>query len=130
LSKIVAGKAKLELAPVELQPLLRESLKVIAEKAVASGIELLVRTEGLPASIHADGRRLRQIPFNLLSNAVKSPFRRFSLLTIPVTRSCRSASLTPGSASTRRIWSGSSNLSNKRRLEPTASMPGPGWDCP
>ena len=71
LSKIEAGKVKLELAPVELQPLLKESLNVISEKAVAGGIEILIRTEGLPANINADGRRIRQILFNLLSNAVK-----------------------------------------------------------
>jgi signal transduction histidine kinase len=71
LSKIEAGKVKLELAPVELQPLLKESLNVIAEKAVAGGIEIVIRTGDLPSSINVDGRRIRQILFNLLSNAVK-----------------------------------------------------------
>jgi signal transduction histidine kinase len=71
LSKIEAGKAKLHLAPLSLQPLLKDSVKVIAEKAAAIGIETVILAEDLPPTVIADERRLRQILFNLLSNAVK-----------------------------------------------------------
>jgi len=73
LSKIEAGKLKLELSGVKIKDLLEGSLVMIKEKALAHGIKLDIDTtadlEGL--EIMADERRLKQVMFNLLSNAAK-----------------------------------------------------------
>ncbi len=73
LSKIEAGKLKLELSKVKIKDLLESSLVMIKEKALAHGIKLDIDTtadlEGL--EIMADERRLKQVMFNLLSNAAK-----------------------------------------------------------
>jgi signal transduction histidine kinase len=71
LSKVEAGKLELELAPVNLKQLLQNSLVMIKEKAAKHGIRLSLETDGIPDSITADERKLKQILYNLLSNAVK-----------------------------------------------------------
>ena len=71
LSKVEAGKLELELSDVDLKTLLENSLPMIKEKAIKSGIELSIVIDSLPVSIAADERKLKQIVYNLLSNAVK-----------------------------------------------------------
>ena len=44
---------------------------MIKEKAMKSGIKLSTELDGLPETIQADERKLKQILYNLLSNAVK-----------------------------------------------------------
>ena len=72
LAKIEAGK--MELYPVEL-PLVRfvqAITEIIDVNAAQKGLELACDlAPGLPQSIRADEKRLRQILLNLLSNAVK-----------------------------------------------------------
>ena len=71
LSKVAA--AKLELAPtdVNLKVLLDNSLIMIKEQAFKHGIQLSTDMKGIPETIIADERKLKQIIYNLLSNAVK-----------------------------------------------------------
>jgi len=73
LSKIEAGRMELELFPIEITGLLKDSLVLIKEKAQAHGISLTLDIpsdlEGLV--ITADVRRLKQVLLNLLSNAAK-----------------------------------------------------------
>ena len=71
LSKIEAGKDELEPSIVNLQGLLENSLTMIKEKALKHGITLSKHFTGLPDTITADERKLKQIMYNLLSNAVK-----------------------------------------------------------
>lgn len=73
LSKVEAGKAELELAPVNIKSLLENSLIMIKEKAAKHGIglEIQVPEELADLEIQADERKLKQVMFNLLSNAVK-----------------------------------------------------------
>jgi signal transduction histidine kinase len=71
LSKIEAGKVELESAPFNLKILLENSFTMIKEKAMKHGITLLMEIDGIPDTITADERMLKQIIYNLLSNAVK-----------------------------------------------------------
>jgi signal transduction histidine kinase len=71
LSKVEAGKLELEVAEVNLRMLLENSLTMVKEKALKHRIRLSVDMDGVPDTIQADERKLRQIMYNLLSNAVK-----------------------------------------------------------
>ncbi len=71
LSKVEAGKMKLEALEIPLESLLRDSLNMVKEKALKHGIALTPGFQDLPESIRADERKLKQILYNLLSNAVK-----------------------------------------------------------
>jgi signal transduction histidine kinase len=71
LSKVEAGKLDLELAEMELMPVLKNSLVMVKEKAMKHGISLNTNTDHVPETIKADERKLKQIIYNLLSNAVK-----------------------------------------------------------
>jgi signal transduction histidine kinase len=71
LSKVEARKLELEPSDVDLRTLLENSLTMIKEKAFKHGIKLLKNMDGIPETIRADERKLKQIMYNLLSNAVK-----------------------------------------------------------
>jgi signal transduction histidine kinase len=71
LSKVEAGKLELEPTDVELKILLKNSLIMIAEKAMKHNIKLSTHIDGIPETITADERKIKQILYNLLSNAVK-----------------------------------------------------------
>jgi signal transduction histidine kinase len=71
LSKVEAGKLKLDLGEVFLPDLLRNSLTMIKEKSMKHRIRLQIEIEGIPDRIQGDERKLKQVLYNLLSNAVK-----------------------------------------------------------
>ena len=71
LSKVEAGKLELESSEVDLRILLENSLIMVKEKALKKGISLSIEINGIPETIKADERKLKQIQYNLLSNAVK-----------------------------------------------------------
>lgn len=71
LSKIEAGTQFLNLQPTGLTDLLAECLELIQLKAGEKGLHVDIETQNLPATIIADGFRLKQILTNLLTNAVK-----------------------------------------------------------
>jgi signal transduction histidine kinase len=71
LSKVEAGKLEFQIADVDLKTILERSLILIKEKSLKHGIQLSLETDGIPPTIKADERRLKQILFNLMSNAVK-----------------------------------------------------------
>jgi signal transduction histidine kinase len=71
LSKIEAGKVELESSSFSLKILLESSFTMIKERAMKHGVQLLMEIEGIPETITADERKLKQIIYNLLSNAVK-----------------------------------------------------------
>jgi PAS domain S-box-containing protein len=71
-SKIEAGK--LELAPTDfmLRAVVEDTLELLAPRAHERGLELSFREEsGLPAMVHGDPLRLRQVLTNLVANAIK-----------------------------------------------------------
>jgi diguanylate cyclase (GGDEF)-like protein len=71
-SKIEADKLLLNEEDFDLRSLLEETLELIADKAHGKGLEVVPNLQtSLPAYVHGDPARLRQILVNLLGNAVK-----------------------------------------------------------
>ncbi len=71
ISRIVSGKLRLEVAPVDLTSVVRDALDVVRPAAQAKDIRFLVDGLDAPATVIADATRLQQVAWNLLSNAVK-----------------------------------------------------------
>ena len=70
MSKIEAGRLKLDLEQVELARELDDALRVITTRAEAKHLTVTSEIEG-GIALKADRRALKQIALNLLSNAVK-----------------------------------------------------------
>jgi two-component system sensor histidine kinase/response regulator len=71
-SKIEAGSLELDCTDFDLRELIHEACQMLAERAHAKGLEINhSATADVPAQVHGDRARLRQILLNLISNAVK-----------------------------------------------------------
>jgi Amt family ammonium transporter len=71
-SKIEAGKLELDHIDFDLHALLEDTAELFAERAAEKGLELVCHiSPELPAAVHTDPDRLRQIIVNLLNNALK-----------------------------------------------------------
>lgn len=70
-SKIEAGKLRIERTQLPLKPLLEQSLSIIMDTAMHRKIEVTAIIDEAPDTITADELRLKQIIYNLLSNAIK-----------------------------------------------------------
>ena len=70
-SRIVAGRLRLNVAAVDLPAILREAIATVTPAADAKGVRVETIIEPLTASISGDASRLQQIVWNLLSNAIK-----------------------------------------------------------
>jgi two-component system, sensor histidine kinase and response regulator len=71
-SKIEAGKFELERAPFGLRDFMKETLRMMAMRTQAKGLELGYRVApDTPDRLVGDPDRLRQILLNLIENAVK-----------------------------------------------------------
>jgi two-component system cell cycle sensor histidine kinase PleC len=70
MSKIEAGRMKLDMEPLDLSKTLAESLRVVSGRADDKNLVLDADIEG-SISVVADRRAIKQIIVNLLSNAVK-----------------------------------------------------------
>jgi len=71
-SKIEAGKFELENAPFDLRDFMKETLRMMAMRTQAKGLELSYRVAPeTPDRLVGDPDRLRQILLNLIENAVK-----------------------------------------------------------
>jgi PAS domain S-box-containing protein len=71
LSKIEAGKLRLECADFRMDGLLSRVCALVGERARDKGLELVLDTDHLPMGAHGDETRLAQALLNLLGNAVK-----------------------------------------------------------
>jgi PAS domain S-box-containing protein len=71
LSKVEAGMLQLEPEALDVSALLKASLLVVREKALAHRIRLETRFDPALGTMLADERKIKQIAYNLLSNAVK-----------------------------------------------------------
>lgn len=72
LSKIEAGKFRLDRVPFSLGALLEEITSVFTLQARAKGLEFSCMTpSGLPGAVGGDPGRVRQVLTNLLGNAIK-----------------------------------------------------------
>ena len=71
LSKVQAGMLELELESIVPQEIAEGSLRFIREAALKKRLNISTQFDHSIETVHADGRRLKQILVNLLSNAVK-----------------------------------------------------------
>jgi PAS domain S-box-containing protein len=71
-SKIEAGQMSLEVADVEIRPLIDDVITLTSEVAKKKGLTVQVQlASDIPAVLRGDPVRLRQVLFNLVGNAVK-----------------------------------------------------------
>ncbi|MBO9710316.1 MAG: response regulator [Caulobacter sp.] len=71
-SRVEAGRVELQIAPVQVETLLRDAAAIVAQDACAKGLALEIEVIGDTGRHHSlDAARLRQVLLNLLNNAVK-----------------------------------------------------------
>jgi PAS domain S-box-containing protein len=70
-SRIISGKLRLTVMPVELSPIIEAAVDSIRPAADAKGIRLQVLLDSNAGLISGDPDRLQQVVWNLLSNAAK-----------------------------------------------------------
>ena len=70
-SRIVSGKIRLNVQPVELSLILHDAVETVMPAAEAKGIRIHTVVDPQVSPIAGDPDRLRQIAWNLLTNAVK-----------------------------------------------------------
>ena len=71
MSKIEAGKLELAREQVAVQPLIREAVRMVSERARTHNLALAIQVPDEQISVWGDERAIKQIMLNLLSNAVK-----------------------------------------------------------
>lgn len=71
-SKIESGRLDIEARPFALSAMIEDMIELLAPRAHAKGIEIASFVdERLPARVHGDHVRLRQVLLNLAGNAIK-----------------------------------------------------------
>jgi PAS domain S-box-containing protein len=70
-SRIVAGRLRLNVEPVDLPVILQDSTATVMPAAHAKGVRLETLIDPLTTPVSGDADRLQQIVWNLLSNAIK-----------------------------------------------------------
>jgi CheY-like chemotaxis protein/two-component sensor histidine kinase len=71
ISRIVAGKIRLNVQEVDLPVVVRNAVDVVTPAAEARGVRLETILDAGPAPISGDPERLQQVLWNLISNGVK-----------------------------------------------------------
>ncbi|MGE0130578.1 MAG: ATP-binding protein [Blastocatellales bacterium] len=71
ISRIVAGKLRLDLNKIELAPVIEAAVDDVSPAAEAKDIQLRVSLDPSIGPVPGDSARLKQVVLNLLSNAVK-----------------------------------------------------------
>ncbi|MBK1614448.1 hypothetical protein CKO44_13310 [Rubrivivax gelatinosus] len=71
LSKIEAGKLKLEEAPLRIDAVVGNVVSMLSERARGKGLELLSEVAATPCGLVGDANRLQQALANYVSNAIK-----------------------------------------------------------
>ena len=71
MSKIEAGKLELARERVLVQPVIRDAVRMVSERARTHKLALVVQVPDEEVSVWGDERAIKQIMLNLLSNAVK-----------------------------------------------------------
>jgi len=71
LSRITAGKLRLDLRPMDLGPVVERAVDVVRPTADAKGVRLQMAFDHPGGPIMGDPDRLQQVAWNLLTNAVK-----------------------------------------------------------
>jgi signal transduction histidine kinase/ActR/RegA family two-component response regulator len=70
-SRIIAGKLRLERGTVDLAEIVRSAVEVVQPSAYSKHIDVMVEIDPTVGPFEGDGTRLQQICWNLLANAVK-----------------------------------------------------------
>ncbi len=70
-SRIVGGRLRLDIEPVDLAHIVRESCATVAPAAAAKGVRVETVLDGRMPPVSGDADRLQQVVWNLLSNAIK-----------------------------------------------------------
>src|SRR5688572_3662374 len=70
-SRIVSGKLRLNVQPVELSDIVREAIATVQPAADAKGIRVDLMLDPVATQVSGDPDRLRQVLWNLFSNGVK-----------------------------------------------------------
>jgi signal transduction histidine kinase/ActR/RegA family two-component response regulator len=70
-SRIVSGKLRLEVRPVELVPVIEAAMEASRPAAEAKSLRLQTILDPQTGAVSGDPQRLQQIVWNLLSNAIK-----------------------------------------------------------
>jgi PAS domain S-box-containing protein len=71
MSRIISGKVRLDVQPVDLANVVQASLSTVQPAANAKGVRLRAVLDPLVGSVSGDPNRLQQVFWNLLTNAVK-----------------------------------------------------------
>ncbi|HET8697242.1 MAG TPA: ATP-binding protein, partial [Gammaproteobacteria bacterium] len=71
MSRIVSGKVRLHIEPVDLGSVLRSTVDTVRPSAQAKDIRLDVTIDPADCTVRGDADRLQQVLWNLLTNAVK-----------------------------------------------------------
>lgn len=70
-SRIITGKLRLDVSPIELEPVVAAAVDTIRPASDAKNIQLQVSLDPLVGRISGDPNRLQQVVWNLLTNAIK-----------------------------------------------------------
>jgi PAS domain S-box-containing protein len=70
-SRIVAGRLRLNVEPLDLPAILREALATVLPAAEAKGVRVETVIDQITVPVSGDADRLQQVVWNLLSNAIK-----------------------------------------------------------
>jgi signal transduction histidine kinase/CheY-like chemotaxis protein len=70
-ARIESGELTLSVEPVTVDPLIRETNRLLAPLATQRSITIIHNCAHPALAVHADRQRLRQVVMNLMSNAVK-----------------------------------------------------------
>jgi len=70
-SRIISGKLRLDVGPVEITSVIETAIDVVRPAADAKGIRLQLILDPNAGPVPGDAERLQQIMWNLLSNAIK-----------------------------------------------------------
>ena len=70
-SRIITGKLRLDMSPIDLAPSVHAAIESVRPSAVAKGVTLHAMLDAGIPPVMGDGSRTQQIVWNLLSNAIK-----------------------------------------------------------
>ncbi len=70
-SRIISGKLRLDMAPIDLLPAIHAAVESVRPSAVARGVTLRTDLDASIGPVIGDSSRVQQIVWNLVSNAIK-----------------------------------------------------------